>query len=161
MGVQVPFTSALLACIIISFINSNPPLCNRPRSASAFIYKRFSTLPSRAFISDKVLGSPDKRAFFRACSGHGASIFFINNSADRASIYYRRSSVAPASLTAIFRRIEFICLNLILNSANRTYLYFLCVFHAMYYNIIKQKYGAVILERFYTATGITPELVTE
>ena len=26
---------------------------------------------------------------------------------------------------------------------------------------ISEKYGAVILERFYTATGITPELVTE
>lgn len=46
-----------------------------------------------------------------------------------------------------------------LNPANFTFIYLLKSYAHKFYYTTSEKYGAVILERFYTATGIMPELV--
>lgn len=158
MCVQIFFTSAFLAGIIVSFINSNAPLSNTTTGAGAFGNERFAAFPSWAFITHKILCSPNKRTFFRACFCNCASISFINNSANRTGTCYGRASVTPTRFATIFRGRGFIKLHFVRLSTHFARLFNLSVFHAMYYNTFNQNYGAVILERFYTATGITPEL---
>jgi hypothetical protein len=151
MSVQVFFISAFLAGVVIALINSNAPLSDIAPSAGAFVYKRYAAFPIRGFIPYKIFCPPNKRAYFRACF-----LWLALKMAECIATYNtyfrdRRISFEPTSAPAIFRRIRFICLYAIIRTAEDTLFYYLSVFHALYYNIFTNNYGAVILERYATA----------
>ena len=161
MSVQILFTTAFLAGVAVAFIYSNAPFSNVTACAGAFSYKRHAAFPVWGFISNKILSTPEKRASQRA---KPFLLAFVCGEVFTAILALCGSfwvSFLPARLTAIFRGFKLVSLDFVFRAANSTRFYLLSVFHVTYYNIFSEKYAAVILERFFTATGITPELMEE
>jgi hypothetical protein len=156
MSVQILFTTAFLAGIAVAFIYRYAPLSNIATSAGAFCNKRYAALPMSRLISNAQNSTATART--KGCFFIGAYKLIT---ASLAILFDRWISYRPTFFRAIFRREGFVQLHLIRLSAYLACFLNLSVHHALHYNTLYSKYGAVILERFFTATGITPELVIE
>lgn len=155
VGVQISTAfTAILAGIIVAFVNGISPFRQFSAESSALSVCGFSSLPV-----SRLLSNPQKTPASSGAKSRRFVIAIEYLATRQAFSFLDIASYRPAFPRAVFCGILTVIFDAKFSAAFLAFFRNMCVFHVSHYNTLSPAYVAVALERWSQLTGKTPELL--